>query len=522
MGSSFPSIQSFFQREVKCRHEEPQSTASGVPRDGFTSSEVDAALDPLSAPWTPPRLYDKLPIAHLQTGPHDYEIAGRIVNHSRSMPGQSNQGGDEDIHQYLVVSDGSAAIAVKIFFGKPTHHIPILGQRVTIWSTYLSHAKKAEIGHIPLVHCSTTIYPGRNQASHIVFHQDPPGSREASMLRGPLEFDPEKPDDLRGLMTLRSFLDAGYDMGDAKVLVCVRSVGPRKVIQPKNGDATLSLVEVGIFDETATSVLKLWGDKVDSTQSWRPNRTALLISSPSYRLSNHSVDILSIGLGYSSMIEVDPIFPAVDWLRRKVNGMLKMDSVVTAFPEGLWDIETTVQGPARVLFTLAEVEETVRQAQGQCADFTGKVNVIILDVNLIDIWRSVRTFCNECCGMPLYANIPLAVCKGCGVQRELLANPIIIGNMVDESGAMKGSKLVWHKKAWNQLLYGNQLEEDGEDTVNNNSAGARLPSQPVRDIRTLSKNDLQSLEDQLLYSRVTLTFGWAESLERLCVMWVEW
>ncbi|KAK8056650.1 hypothetical protein PG993_001877 [Apiospora rasikravindrae] len=395
MGSSFPSIQSFFQREVKCRNDEPQSTASGVPRDGFTSSEVDAALDPLSVPWTPSRLYHKLPIAHLQAGPRDYEIAGRIVNHSRSMPGQNNQGGGEDLHQYLVVSDGSAAIAVKIFYGKPTHHVPILGQRVTIWSTYLSHAKKAEIGHIPLVHCSTTIYPGRNQASHIVFHQDHPGSRETSMLREPLEFDPETPDDLRGLMTLKSFLDAGYDMGDGKVLVCVRSVGPRKVIQPKNGDASLSLVEVGIFDETATSVLKLWGDKIDSTQSWRPNRTGLLISSPTYRLSNHSVEISSIGLGYSSMIEVDPNFPAVDWLRRKVNCMMKMDSVVTPFPEGLWDIETTVQGPARVLFTLAEVEETIRQAEGQCADFTGKVNVIILDVNLMDLWRSVRTFHNE-------------------------------------------------------------------------------------------------------------------------------
>jgi len=112
MGSSFPSIQSFFEREVRCINEEEQPAASGVPRDGFTSSEVNAVLDPLSAPWTPKRVYEKMPIAHLQTSPRDYEIVGRIVNHSRLMPGQSSQTGDQDMQQYLIVSDGSAGIAV--------------------------------------------------------------------------------------------------------------------------------------------------------------------------------------------------------------------------------------------------------------------------------------------------------------------------------------------------------------------------------------------------------------------------
>ncbi|KAK8049188.1 hypothetical protein PG994_010918 [Apiospora phragmitis] len=522
MGSSFPSIQSFFQREVKCGNGESQPTASGVPRDGFTSSEVDASLDPLSAPWTQSRIYEKLPIAHLQTGPRNYEIAGRIVNHSRSIPGQNNQGGDEDIQQYVVVSDGSAAIAVKIFHVTPNHHTPILGQRVTIWSTHFCHTNKGEIGHIPLVHCSTTIYPGRNQASHIVFHHDPPGTRETSMLREPLEFNIETPDDLRGLMTLGSFLDAGYDMGDGKVLVCVNSVGPRKVIQPKNRNTSLNLIEVGIFDETATSVLTLWDDKIDSSQSWRPNQTTLLISRPSYRRNDHSDKIMSIGLGYSSMIEVDPDFPAVDWLHKKITSMMKMESIVTPFPEGLWDIETTVEGPARVLFTLAEIEETVRQAEGRSTDFTGKVNLVILGVNLMDLWRDVKTYCNECCGIPLYANIPFAVCKGCGTQRELLPNPKIIGNMVDESGMMKASKLVWHEDAWNQLLYGNLFEEDDSAELDNKSEGASLLDQPERNIKTLNRSSLQELEDQLLYSRVTLTFGWAGRLEKLCVMWAEW
>ncbi|KAK7965153.1 hypothetical protein PG988_010157 [Apiospora saccharicola] len=491
MGSAFPSIQSFFEREVRCRNEEEQPAASGVPRDGFTSSEVDAVLDPLSAPWIPKRIYEKMPVAHLQTGPRDYEIVGRIVNHSRLMPGQSSQTGDQDMQQYLIVSDGSAGIA-------------------------------GDIGHIPLVHCSTTIYPGRNLASHIAFHQDPTDSEEASMIRAPLEFDTETPDDLRGLMTLRSFLDAGFDMGDGRVLVCVKSVGPRKAVQIKNRNTLQSLVEVGIFDETASSVLTLWGAQTSSTQSWKPNRTTLLISSPSYRRISHSDEITSIGIKYSTMIEVDPDFPAVHWLHRKITRMMKMDSIVTPFPEGLWDIENTVQGPARVLFTLAEIEEAVRQSGGQCADFTGKVNVIILGVNLIDLWRDVKTYCNECCGTPLYANIPFAVCKGCGVQRELLPNPGIVGNMVDESGTMKALKLVWHEGAWNQLLYGGSFEENDIAATDNDSGGASFPCRPERNVKTLNKNDLQGLEDRLLYSRVTLTFGWAGDLERLCIMWAEW
>lgn len=122
----------------------------------------------------------------------------------------------------------------------------------------------------------------------------------------------------------------------------------------------------------------------------------------------------------------------------------------------------------------------------------------------------------------MYANIPFAMCKGCGVQRELLPNPGIIDNMVDESGSMKASKIVWHEDAWNQLLYGSSFEDDNITTIDNEYARANFPGRPERNVKTLNKNDLQDIEDRLLYSRVTLTFGWAGDLERLCIMWAEW
>jgi hypothetical protein len=67
-------------------------------------------------------------------------------------------------------------------------------------------------------------------------------------------------------MTLKSFLASGFDLGEGKVLVCVRSVGPRRTIHPKKREGTIDLVEVGIYDDTANGVLKLWEDKIPSAK----------------------------------------------------------------------------------------------------------------------------------------------------------------------------------------------------------------------------------------------------------------
>ncbi|ORY59627.1 uncharacterized protein BCR38DRAFT_445069 [Pseudomassariella vexata] len=329
-------------------------------------------------------------------------------------------------------------------------------------------------------------------------------------------------DGLQGLMTLKSFLNSGYDMGDGKILVCVRSVGPRKAIQLKKREGTVDLIEVGIFDDTATCVLKLWGDKVFSAKTWVPNQTILLISTPTCRISDRPDGSSSadIGVGYNSMVDIDPIFPEADWLRKKVKEMSRKERVLTPFPKGIWDVEAIVNGPVRELFTLSEVDDLVRQDPSR--DFTGKINVVILEMNLLQQWFRSTICCCDCCNVPIYSKRTTAICKTCGTVRQLGLNPRVVGNMVDESGSVAAGKLAWSDDAWTQLFYGPQTKTEKSDTDDGDYAGANLFGQTCEDLTALDSNSLRDIEDRMLFARVTLTFGWFPPLERMCILGVEW
>lgn len=105
MGDAFPSIQSFYSRELSS-NAYTERTSTHEPGDGFTSSEVEVALDPLSCSWKPSRHYETCPISLLQSGPNNYEISGRIVNFSVNFRQQ-------DFH-FIVLTDGSGVLAVSL------------------------------------------------------------------------------------------------------------------------------------------------------------------------------------------------------------------------------------------------------------------------------------------------------------------------------------------------------------------------------------------------------------------------
>ncbi|KAI1820596.1 hypothetical protein F4861DRAFT_54102 [Xylaria intraflava] len=516
MAFHFPSIQSFYSREVPANGNDPSHpTTAG---DGFTSSEVEAAVNPLSRSFRPSRHYDVCPIAELQTGPHNYEITGRLVNFS-STGGPHRTPPSAGGYYFLVISDGSAAIAIKLYC-KASEYQPLLGQRITVWATSISAGNQAEIGHIPYCSVATTIFPSRNGATHIIFHLDGADSEEHRLLRRPLEMDIGRHDYLPGLMTMKSFLTSGYDLADGKILVCVRSVGARRTIHPKKREGTLDLVEVGIYDDTAHCMLKLWEDKIPSARSWVPNETILLISQPWCRVNDHTdrqgAIHAEVGIGYSSIVNVDPDFPEATWLRNKIQNMAKKESLIIPFPKGLWDLQRAMYGPGRILYTLAELEDQVRN-QEPATNFTGKLGVVVSDMNLMDHWRKSTTCCIECCGIPLYANKPTATCKQCDSQRDLALNPRVLGSFLDESGMITGKKLVWHDQAWTQFLLG-----PANEVVSAAGGQDGTIEQSWQVITTLNTNLLRDLEARLLYSRVTLTFGWSIDLGRLCILGVEW
>ncbi|KAI1501417.1 hypothetical protein F5X99DRAFT_409007 [Biscogniauxia marginata] len=481
MNAHFPSIQAFYSREVPSSSRNGNDPAiSTETGDGFTSSEIEAVIDPRSHTWEPTRLYEACSIALLQGGAHNYQISGRLVNFSTIVASSLGHAS----YSFLVVTDGSAAIAIKLYYPNASDYHLLLGQRITAWTTYISESGNAEIGPIPFCFSATTIYPGRNGATNIVFHTDTPGSENDRSLRRPLEVDPGQYDCLPALMTLKAFISSGYDLGEGKILVCVRSIGPRRTVRSKKQQSTLDLVEVGIFDDTANCILKLWEDKVASAKTWLPNKTVLLISKPTSRIPdrpNHQGEYYpEIGIGYNSMVDVDPDFPEANWLREKVQEMSKRESVHTPFPAPTWDIDRAINGPGRILFTLGEVEDQVRNKDSK-PDFT-------------------------------------AVCKNCRIQRELSLNPRIIGSMIDESGTMARSKLVWNYDAWTRLFFPSMPEEGSsyKEGMHN------LIEQSWEDITSLDTNSLRDMEGQLLYSRVTLTFGWSSGLGRICILGVEW
>ncbi|KAI1108223.1 hypothetical protein F5Y14DRAFT_459937 [Nemania sp. NC0429] len=516
MTSHFPSIQTFYSREVPSDGAGRDSSATTKAGDGFTSSEVEAVVRPLSRSFEPSRHYDVCCISELQTGPHSYKISGRLVNFS-STGGPHRTSTNAGGYHFLVICDGTAAIAVKLYC-TPSEYQPVLGQRVTVWATAISAGNQAEIGHIPYCSVATTIFPARNAATHIDFFVDEAGSEGDSLLRCPLEVNAEHYDYLPGLMTLKSFLTGGYELGDGKILVAVRSVGPRRTVHTRKREGTLELVEVGIFDDTAQCVLKLWEDKIPSAKSWIPNQTVLLISRPWCQSNSHtnhrSVAVRAeIGIGYASIVDVDPEFPEAIWLRTKIKSMTKKESIIVPFPADIWDLELAMYGPGRTLYTLAELEDQVR-SQDPASNFTGKLSVVVHGINLIDHWRKTTTFCTECCGIPLYANKPTVACKHCDAQRDLSLNPRILGSFLDESGVIVGSKLTWNDQAWTQFLFGRETTGASKEE--------HTTEQSWKNIATLDTNFLRDLESRLSYSRVTLTFGWSTELDRLCILGAEW
>lgn len=393
MRASFPSIRSFFDGEVAASVPQPNATSqpANTVLASPSGSEALAIHSLPMASWSPQTTYEKPPISLLQTGPRRYEIAGRIVNFSTS-PGRLHSQAAADVPCYFpVLSDGSGGSAVKLFYDDASAHMPILGQRMTVWATYIADSSRAGTGHFPNVQCPTEIYLGRHRNTHDVFHSHSP--QEVNSFRSPIGFDPERDHELLGLMTFENFLSTGYSFTDGKFLVCVGSIGPRKSISLRKNSGTVDMTEVRVFYDTAATVLKLWEGKVASAKIWQPNLTILLVSRSTSRTSDRPgpVAVSEVGLGRNSTVEVEPCFRDAEWLRGRASARREGQRVLTLFPES----EFACNDPAssRVLFTLAVVDDEARL--GSRRNFTGMLNVLVMKTHLRDCWLKGTTYVAE-------------------------------------------------------------------------------------------------------------------------------
>lgn len=292
-------------------------------------------------------------------------------------------------------------------------------------------------------------------------------------------------------MTLNSYISGGYDGTiDAKILVCVKSIGAKKRITTKNRTER-ELVEIFIFDHTGEVRWTLWEGLIESAKEWLPGKTILLISNPGYQMLPSGKGCLR--LQCSTLVDVDPDFPDANWLKKYAEDLTKRESLCLEFPEGIWDVEAAEYGLYRTLYTLAEVDEWVRSDPRQL--FTGYINVTILEVSLMLYHRRSMLMCTECCGDPVYANTATTICKNCSKSLTLYLNPKVIGNLLDETGCIAAGKLLWSERAWEQLL-----------------------GRTVGSLTEMGIEDIRWLEQRLSFLRMHLVFGWEESVGRLAVL----
>lgn len=97
-------------------------------------------------------------------------------------------------------------------------------------------------------------------------------------------------------------------------------------------------------------------------------------------------------------------------------------------------------------------------------------------------------------------------------ENPLVLNPRIMGTLADETGCVVQGKLVWSDEAWSELFFPPTMSNPPRPEAETLD-GAKTSPAPVvspsswREVTMMETNGLRILEEQMLYARLTLTFG---------------
>jgi hypothetical protein len=95
--------------------------------------------------------------------------------------------------------------------------------------------------------------------------------------------------------------------------------------------------------------------------------------------------------------------------------------------------------------------------------------------------------------------------------------------MVDETGCLEKAKLVWNPQAWMELIFpGATPMPMTEGSTQDRECEESVTSQILTRISPQGLQSVKEAEDLLQQARVTVTFGWAKQVGRLCILGVEW
>ncbi|GIZ40976.1 hypothetical protein CKM354_000429500 [Cercospora kikuchii] len=476
--------------------------------DGFTSEELQEALKPnAQETWHPDFEYADMEISDLIAGPKAVTFMGRVANiydvaNSARTP-RSAKGCVK-----LCVKDGSGAITVRLWYAKRLPNIRI-GSLVSVWANHISNGENGTLSSssAPLF---TSIFPERDRNCHIMLHEN---SDDGKMYRTPLEYKDNVP--INRLITLETFLNGGYDVVDAKLLVVVKSIGAKKKVTREDESVTENL-NLQVHDDTGEATLGLWGTSASSPlatqpqehidtsnnparEAWKPGETMLLLEAPGWKIGRN----IYLSLTSATIIDVDPAIPDAAWLRKWALRLRTREAINPPFPQDIFSADDVRGSSLRCLYTIGDLDELARCSHPiETTIFQGYLSLMITEFKLLDYWKRQMLLSGECCSIPIYTNAVTAKCKGCEKQVTLRLNPRIVGQVIDETGAVACGKLLFSDQAWRDLL-------------------GRGPE----DLLRMKAEEVEYLHHRILFTRVTLLFGWSgdETVAggRICVLAVE-
>ncbi|KAL5412027.1 hypothetical protein PMIN03_004500 [Paraphaeosphaeria minitans] len=467
------SIQSYFSSS---------SPIKATPGDGFTPEELHAS-SPTSA-WVPALDYEESDIASLEPGPRHLTLMGRVVNFY-DMPKPSKRPKAAQGFVKIMIADDIGTMSVRLWYAKIVYPLK-LGQLVTLWTVHVSQGD-GQIGLAPsAAPLFTSIFPENERNCHFMIHER---SDDGSMFKRP--FGVRDSQVLPGLMTLKNFVDGGFDVDDCKLMVCVKSIGPRKKLTNKNG-STSDLITAVVLDDSSEGYLTLYGSVSGSASLWKPYETVLLIADPGWRIDKTA----KVSLNANTKVFIDPAIAEARYLRAFAQRLTKKEHVNPSFPYDLFDAKEADRAVVKVLYKLSEIDEFARTNPREKA--VGYISVVVTELHIVTNYKREMLMSNECCGKPIFASKVKARCRQCDQECTLRINPRILGDVIDETGTISTGKLIFSDAAWEQLL-------------------GRTAEQLV----TASLDVMKYLEQRLLFLRLTLGFGihlGSEELGRL-VIW---
>lgn len=146
---------------------------------------------------------------------------GRVVNlYDSARPSKSHRSAQGCLK--IMLADDTGVLTVRLWYAKK-HYAVKLGQLVTIWTVHISNSSSYNTLAPSSAPLFTSIFPEGEQNCHFMVHVN---SDSGTACKRPFGCKDERA--LSGLMTLRSFVEGGFDLDDPRVLVCVKSIGARK------------------------------------------------------------------------------------------------------------------------------------------------------------------------------------------------------------------------------------------------------------------------------------------------------